>query len=158
MEIELTQGEIAIVDDEDYERAIAYKWHVSAGYKEIKYARTNIKIGRQRTTLSLHRFILQTHEDQEVDHINGDGLDNRKSNLRLCTHGQNQQNCRSFKNVKSKYKGVFPIGDKWTAHIYFNKKLRHLGYYCSENEAAKIYNLFAIKYFGQFARLNSVSS
>jgi hypothetical protein len=91
-----------------------------------------------------------------IDHKNHNGLDNRKTNLRKITHQQNMMNRRPSKNSTSKYKGVslFKRDKKWIAHICFNRILRYIGIFATEIEAAKAYNIFAKKYFGEYAYLN----
>ena len=156
-EISLTQGYIALIDDEDYEIVAQYKWYPRKHGKTC-YAITNIKndFGKYKT-VNLHHLIFGKKDGQIIDHINGDGLDNRKENLRFCSQSEN---CNNRHNTwgKSKYKGVHwhPINNKWVARIQVKKKRLHLGCYVSEKEAALAYNKAAIKYFGEFARLNEV--
>jgi len=106
--------------------------------------------------IRMHRLILKAQKGQQVDHINGNGLDNRKDNLRFCTSSQNYQNSRKRKNCSSKYKGVWwhKQSKKWQTGIVLNYKNYHLGYFTNEIEAAKAYDLTAAEFFGEFARLN----
>lgn len=92
-----------------------------------------------------------------VDHINHNTLDNRKCNLRVCTHGENNQHSHSRKNSSSKYKGVFLFkqNGKWAAQIQTGKSKYHLGYYENEIDAAVAYNNAAKKHHGAFAMLNN---
>lgn len=111
-------------------------------------------------TKSLHRDILQPNSTQLVDHINGNTLDNRKSNLRLCTKSENNFNVTTNrKNNTSGYKGVSwnKQQNKWKAYIQYNKKNIFLGYFLLASEAAKVYNKAAVKYHGNFANLNKVN-
>ncbi len=106
----------------------------------------------------MHRKIINVPKDLQTDHINNNGLDNRKINLRLCTNSQNSQNRRHYTNKSSKYKGVswHKFKKKWRAQIGLNKKRIHLGYFEAEKEAAKIYNKEAKELFGDFAYINSI--
>jgi len=161
-EISLSQDKIAFVDDEDYERVSQYKWHV----KKPKNSRTYYAIREfyldgERTTQSMHNFIMNTPEGVEIDHKEHDGLNNQKNGLRIVTHKQNLQNQQKPLTYKgkppsSKYKGVCwdKQRKKWQAHIKVNRKKIHLGRFDAEIEAAKVYDSAAIKYFGEFAKLN----
>jgi hypothetical protein len=104
----------------------------------------------------MHRQILGAPPGQQVDHINGDTLDNRRVNLRLATHGQNQHNRGKYRNNKSGYKGVSwdKAAGKWRAQIKFNNKKYNLGRYHDPIEAALAYDAAAIRLHGAFARLN----
>lgn len=157
--IPLTQGKFAIVDNEDFKRLSTYKWQVKLD-KHVWYARafSAMKDGK-REWLSMHRIILglTKGDKQQSDHINHNGLDNRRCNLRICTCGQNLQNQRpQIKNKTSKYKGVSWRRDRkfWTAKIQLNKKRISAGNYQSEIDAAKAYNQKAMELFGDFACLN----
>ena len=110
----------------------------------------------------MHNMIMQPPKDLRVDHINHNKLDNRRSNLRLCTKQQNQWNRRKVvKNTTSKYKGVCwaKKNNKWQASLEFQKDKKrqsiYLGQFISEVEAAKAYNEAAIKHFGEFAKINT---
>jgi len=104
----------------------------------------------------MHRLIMDPPRGYVVDHINGDGLDNRRANLRLATHAQNGRNRRKIKKGISKYKGVSweESTGKWRALIHVDRKKISLGCYKDEVTAAKVYDKAAKKYHGEFARLN----
>jgi len=134
-----------IVDEDDYEEVIGHGWCYSGGYA---LARMNKK------TVMLHRFILElSNEDGKVDHINHNGLDNRKCNLRVVSNSHNASN-RAPYSSKSKYKGVRPRNKKWEAFITHNKKQRYLGVFSTEEDAARAYDYHASTLFGEFAYLN----
>lgn len=154
--IPLTQGEFAIIDPEDFDRVSKLTWHLLDQKIISKYAITNIKINGKNTTMRMHRFIMNAHESIKYDHINGNGLDNRKSNLRVCTPSQNTMNAPPQRNGTSKFKGVFWDNqkNKWACKIKFNGKSIHIGFYNNEIDAAKAYDLNAIEYFKNFARPN----
>lgn len=147
----VTRYEI-ILDDSDY---ILYKnttWHVRISRPSGNlYAQNN-------KSQQLHRLIMDAPKGKDVDHINGNGLDNRRCNLRLCSRADNCKNRRLSKNNRSGYNGVSWYRDRnqWRAKIQLNHKTIALGYYKNPVDAAKAYNQAAIKYFGEFARLNSV--
>lgn len=147
------QGKYAIVDDEDYERVMKYKWHVShAGYPVRK---ATVSKGKERTLL-LHRFIMNMDfgNNLEIDHINRDTLDAQKQNLRICTTAENKRNRSINKNKIVGFKGVHKEGRGWRAVIYFNGKKYNLGTYLLQKDAALAYDRAARKYFGEFACLN----
>ncbi len=147
----LPQGKYAIVDDEDFERVNQFKWHLAV---KSTYAATWIK----RKKILLHIFIMNPPIGMEVDHKNGDTLDNRKKNLRICTKKQNVTNQDIHKNNTSGYKGVslYKLTNKWRAYICPNGKFISLGHFEDKRSAAKAYNKAAIKYFGEYAFLNQI--
>lgn len=156
--IPLTQGKFAIIDTEDFERVNQYKWQVAKRgrffYATAYLGKRNGKYVRQY----MHRFILNALPEQLLDHINYNGLNNRKSNLRFCSKSQNAANSIGGKNRKSRYKGVYWQKDrkKWAADIRISNKTIHLGRFKKESEAGYAYNQAAIRYFDTFARLNEV--
>lgn len=142
--IPLSQGKVTLVDDEDYDWLNQWKWCADAGKNNIMYAIRKENIGRidgkyKRKKIRLHRAIIGAKKGEIVDHINGDGLDNRKTNLRIVTHRQNCQNLHI--NKTSEYPGVsFDRSKrKWAAHIRINKKTKFLGNFNSEIEAFNTY-------------------
>ena len=151
--IPLTQGKFAIVDAEDYDRFNKYKWHASKNHR-IFYAKTQ----RPSRLLPMHRIILNAPPHLVVDHINHNGLDNRKANLRLCTRAQNNRNARPRiqRNKRSKYKGVSFDKNRnlFKALIQHNKKVHYLGSFKNETDTAKAYDKKAKELFGEFAYLN----
>lgn len=155
-EIKLTQGKVAIVDDEDYEWLNQWKWYADK-YKDTFYVKRRCYLsGGSGKSLYMHRVIMNPTGKQKVDHKLGNGLDNRKKNLRICTHRQNICNTRKKDNSSSKYLGVFldKKRNEWLAAIGVNYKVLYLGRYKKESDAAKAYNEAAKKYHGEFARLN----
>jgi hypothetical protein len=149
--IPLTQGKFAIVDVADYERLSCYKW---CAQKKVTcyYARRQAK-GR---VVLMHHMILDIPAGMVCDHKNHNGLDNRRSNLRVCTPTQNMQNSRPREGGTSRYKGVFWDSQKrkWRAKIGHNRRLIHIGYFDYEQDAAIAYDDKAVELFGEFACLN----
>lgn len=160
-EILLTQGMAAIVDDEDYDYLNQWKWYYrkSKG-KKTGYALRNQSIGYgKQKNIQMHRVILgYSGATLQVDHINSNGLDNRKANLRLCTPNGNIQNQGLRICNKTGFKGVYFRKDlkKWQVHITSDRKRIHLGYHEDKEAAALAYNEAALKYHGEFARLNNI--
>lgn len=146
----------ALVDDEDYEQLSGRKWQVllrCSGRGGSIYARS----GKQM----MHHLIFGKPKVGEVDHINGNGLDNRRSNLRLATRSQNQAACRNNqKRGASGYRGVFISTSrlkkpKWFSAISHNGKQIYLGFFDNPADAANAYDKAARKLFGEFAQTNS---
>ena len=169
-EIQLTKGQVALVDDEDYERINKYKWLAKYDKKmnsyyatRTNYLRENGKLKKENVVMT--RFIMNVNDSKiQIDHIvSGDTLNNQKFNLRAATPSQNQQNQRKQRRQKSsKYKGVNwqKRDKKWVSKINFNKTRINLGYFPATEEgeiaaaAAKAYDKKAIELFGEFALLN----
>lgn len=157
-EIPLTQGKVTLVDKEDYEFLSQWKWFARKNGINWYASRQSKKDDGSPKTINMHSIILNPPKGMEIDHINGDGLDNRRSNLRLCFKFQNQRNSKLRLCSSSGYKGVSFSKDrkKWRADIRIHGKLKNLGFFLSKEEAAIAYNKAAIKEFGEFAKLNEV--
>lgn len=158
-QILLTRGKFALVDNADYAWLSQWKWFASQT-RFLYYARRGTPVVKdKRAGENMHRLILglQPGDKRQCDHIDGDGLNNQRSNLRICTATQNQQNTRKQKSGSSRYKGVsrYPGNRKWRSQIQVSGKTIHLGYFSSEKAAAIAYNQAALKHFGEFAYLNS---
>lgn len=139
------------IDEEYYDQLISFTWHINSD----GYAVTQ----RQKQKIKMHRLIMDVNDPSiQIDHINGNKLDNRKANLRLCTNQQNCRNVTKRTNNKSGYKGVVwhKASNKWLAKITVNKIVKYLGIFENKDMAAKAYNNAAIKYFGEFALLNEI--
>lgn len=106
--------------------------------------------------LFLHRVIMNAQAGELIDHLNDNPLDNRRSNLRRCTHGQNRQRSRTKPQGSSSYVGVSVHGNKFNAKIWFNNKCYYIGTYETEIAASKAYDQKAIELFGEYAKINHV--
>lgn len=150
----LSQGKFAQVDDEDFEYLNQFKWSYNHGY-----AKRGIKINGKWTGIRLHQEIMKPVNGISIDHIDRDGLNNQRSNLRLCNQSQNNMNqCKQHKFTSSQFKGVsYHNGCKlWTSNINLDGKRYHLGTYKTQESAAISYNHMAKELYGKFARLNVV--
>lgn len=155
--IPLTQGHEVLVDEDDYEVLAKLKWHASANRNGNVYACRDVKIDGIKMRLKMHRVIMDAPSDLLVDHINHNSLDNRKSNLRICTKSENMRNrSGACRGASSSYLGVAwcAEGNCWQVGINVDGKRRALGRYNSEIEAAKVYDRAARKFFGAFASPN----
>ena len=151
-EIPLTKGAVALVDDEDFEYLSQMNWYLhSGGYAAARHPQT-------KKLTYMHREILRPSENEQVDHINRNRLDNRRSNLRKCTRTENMRNVKGAGDT-SEYKGVsYKKGRKkpWRARIHVSENQIILGDFSTEVEAAFAYDLAAKEHFGEFAYLNGV--
>ena len=154
--IKLTQGKTTVVDDEDFVKFGHLKWHYSHG-------RAMRRDGyKKKINYWLHREIMGNPEGLVVDHINGNPLDNRKSNLRICTQSQNARNVsKTIRKTSSIYKGVYYAErnkNKWQAYIGGQNKTKriNLGSFKTEKEAALAYNKAALEIYGEFANINII--
>ena len=151
--IQLTGGKVAIVDDEDFEELNRYKWHYCEGYAiRADYS------GGKRQVIRMHRVVTSAPPNFLVDHINGEGIDNRRSNLRLCTHGENQMNRDRPKSSTSGYSGVnyHRASGKWQCRVQSNGKRHDLGLFDNKHDAARMYNFWCVDLHGKFARPNKI--
>ncbi len=151
--IKLNKGRYATVDVEDYEKLARYDWQLY----ESKCGNFYAVRSENGLLVKMHRVVMNAPAGFLVDHKSGNGLDNRKANLRIVTAAQNSYNMRKrTKTCSSKYKGVSKVkkNNKWRAYININSKYKHLGYFDNEIDAAGAYDEAAKKYFGEFAKLN----
>ena len=172
MDIKLACGKIAQIDEEDIGLFEGHRnWRAYSNGHHNWYVRRFTRINKKVKIIHLHREIMGVTDIKIViDHIDGNGLNNQKSNLRACTHAQNMQNSRSKSDKKSsKYKGVslnkykakcreggVKIRKRWGARITHNNKRIYIGGFSTEIEAALAYNKKAIEYHGEFACLNEI--
>lgn len=153
--IGLTKGKICLVDDDVFEEVSKHKWYFHVTSKAGRgYAARREKLTKK--FIYMHRIITNAQRGLDVDHINNDTLDNRRSNLRVCTRKENLRNSLKNKDYKySKYRGVTKIGKKYWA-VFMGGVKRYVGIYNSEVEAALAYNKEATKRYGEYAKLNEV--
>ncbi|WP_280755930.1 HNH endonuclease [Paenibacillus sp. LBL] len=147
-----------LFDVDDFSLISQHTWCVSE-VKGNRYIQTRIVRNGKETTIRIHRLILGPDNQLVVDHINHDCLDNRKENLRLCSHSKNIRNRTKRIAGTSKYKGVYFYKNlnKWKAQIEIKGKKKHLGYFENEQDAAVAYNKAAAFYFGEYAHLNHIA-
>lgn len=153
--ISLSQGKVALVDDEDFALLSQYKWSAAKGHNNYYAVRG---VGRGKKLVKMHRFVLKPKYGMMVDHIDRNGLNNQRSNLRLSTNSQNQANRSNVRGCANKFKGVYKEkGMKnWRARIESHGKKHNIGYFQNEVDAAKAYNYAAKLLFGNFAYLNPI--
>ena len=145
------------VSPEDAEKVLLHKWSFTNGPDGRDYVRSIDRSTRPPRQIKLHRYLLDAPEGMQVDHINGDPLDNRRENLRLATASQNQANRRKREAATSIYKGVswHKKAGKWRATIGIgNGKQEHLGFYDDPKIAATAYDVRALQLWGAYASLN----
>jgi len=155
--IPVSRNLLALLDDEDYELISKWKWSALPG-KNTFYARRLVAVrgtGKRKNIL-MHRLVTNVGDDKEVDHRDGNGLNNQKSNLRICNPSQNSQNCQRYKNNTSGVKGVSFRKDRgvWVAEITCSGKKYYLGYFQNINDALLAYNNAAKQLHGEFAKPN----
>lgn len=155
-EIELTQGKVAFVDDEDYEELSKYSWSVRKGHTTCYAQRADKHPDGRHKIVLMHRQIMNAGAEVEVDHRNHNGLDNTRANLRIATRAENQHNRKSERNSTSRFKGVhWHSGHRrWFARITIGGKVKHIGSFVDEEEAARAFDSVALKLHGEFAYLN----
>ena len=154
--IPLSQNKMVIVDSDDAARVKAFDWYAHESRGKFYAARqTRVDLNKQKRVF-LHKWLIDAPDDMLVDHINGDSLDCRRSNLRLCTQAQNVRNVPLYKNSTSGYKGVSQVVStgRWMAYVNFDGERHNLGHYTTPKEAARAYDAKARELHGEFARLN----
>ena len=149
----------ALVDDEDFEELNQYRWSV-AKRRAVFYAQRNLRLDNKRVTVFMHTQIIKAHQGLEIDHIDGNGLNNQRSNLRTCTSEENKMNRGKFVNNTSGFKGVswHKPAMKWRAQINANGKTTHLGLFATKELAYEAYISACIKYHGEFAHKQIANS
>lgn len=159
-QIPLTRGMSALVDDEDYDELIKHKWHASSDSYNIYACRTTYSEGHKHHNLLMHRVIMGDISGIMYDHIDGNGLNNQKLNLRIVTHTQNTRNRKNNSIGSSRYKGVYWGNQlqRWVAKIRGSKNQIYIGSFKVEEEAARAYNKKAVELFGEYARLNIIDT
>lgn len=155
MEVPLSRGQVALIDDADWELIKDYSWFAVKPHKVYYAVGHKPMINGIRKKIKMHRLIMNAPPGQQVDHINGNGLDNRRENLRLATKSQNQWNRHNACGT-SKYKGVCwaTSQGQWKASIRKFGKRVNLGFFDDEVDAARAYDAAAKELFGDFANLN----
>ena len=150
--IKLPHNKYTLVDDEDYDNLNQFRWSLNSNNYVSRYGYLNGK----KTFITLHRYLMNPPKGMQVDHVNGDRLNNQTFNLRVCTQSQNCTNRKASKIPNSGYRGVEKHGDRWRSRIKINQKHIHLGVFDTKEEAALAYNKAAMAYFGEYARLNNL--
>jgi hypothetical protein len=153
--IKLSKGQVALVDDADFEWLNELKWQYH--YRGYAYSQTYLGGGRANPKYKkiwMHRLITDCPTDKIVDHINRDRLDNRRSNLRTCTQAQNQMNADIRCTNTSGYRGVSRLSGKWSARIRIDGVRKFLGLFDTPEEASKAYQAVAVKHYGEFITNN----
>lgn len=154
-QIQLTQGKVSLVDDDMFEYLNQWKWCAAKNQGRWYAIRSEGTKPFQRT-IRMHRVVINPGPDTDVDHKDGNGLNNQRYNLRECIHIKNSANRSKNINNISGYKGVYwnEKAKKWHAQIMVSYKRIHLGLFQNPGDAARAYDEAAKKYFGEFARFN----
>jgi len=157
-EIELSQGQVTLVDDDMFEELNEHTWYAMWEGRHWYAVRKSPSIDGKQHTIYMHRVVTNAQPGQQVDHANRNGLHNWRANLRLCTGTQNRANSKKRAGCSSKYKGVCwdKHAGKWMAQIRVSGEQIYLGYFVNEIEAAFAYNKAATKHFGEFARSDTL--
>lgn len=154
-EIELTKGKVAIVDDEDFEWLSQWKWNCN----KREYARRKGRVSdgdRCGKYVAMHREIVHCPDGYVVDHIDGNTLNNQKSNLRICTQKDNVRNSSNYSSMMGNYKGVTKREKSFMVRIGVDFDRIYIGRFSDEIAAANAYNYYAKIYHGEFAKVNDV--
>lgn len=157
--ISLSGGFAAVVDDEDYAHLVRHKWRAQIDKRNVYACRLRSKAecadGRPQKVYMHRQILWVTDRRTDIDHVNQDGLDNGRSNLRICSRSENNGNRRKYGGT-SQYKGVSwdAKNGKWLAQIHLGNRRRYLGRFLEEADAARAYDDAALVQWGEFARLN----
>lgn len=154
-EIKLTRGKIALVDDDDFEYLNQWKWYTEPFFNTF-YARKSTRNKRGNIKTRMHSLLMKPKEGFVIDHIDRNGLNNQKSNLRICKSHDNLTNCPKRIDSKNKYKGVRILKHLKTNPYEARIKNLYLGCFPTEADAARAYNKAAIEHFDKFAYLNVI--
>lgn len=152
--VPLTRGAFALVDAADVNRVRGRCWHLHADPGKPQYARGQFVVGGTKVRIYMHRFLFDVSGKTQVDHKDGDGLNNRRSNLRVATQTQQNANSRLRSDNASGFRGVGRKRGKWRAYIGTRDGLQHLGHFETPIEAAKAYDTAARRIYGDRACLN----
>lgn len=154
--VPLTKGKYAFIDIEDYDLVSEHSWHASlAKSNNSYYAKTNVRINGKQRSMSMHKLLMNPKKGMVVDHINGNTLDNRRCNLRICTQADNAKNSKTPKSNTSGYKGIVKKSStRWQAIITSDGKRINLGSFPTPEEAYAAYCKAALELHGEFARLS----
>lgn len=156
VEVPLTKGKVAKIDRADMLIIGGFRWQAYKAKTGTWYCCRSAYPDGKKHTVRMHRWIMQPGSGLVVDHINGDGLDNRRANLRICTHQQNITNHVRPPRARSGLRGASQFGGRgrWQARIRHNEKIIHLGAFDTAEEAARAYDRAAHSLRGKFATLN----
>jgi len=158
-EIKLTQGKAALVDDDMFDYLNQWKWRYLKGkHERTGYAVRNEGNRHNRKMIRMHVVIMKPPPGMEIDHVDLNGCNNQRYNLRICTHSQNQMNINKRRDNTSGYKGVTwnKWHHSWYAFIRINGRRISLGYFYDPKDAARAYDCKAIELFGESARINDI--
>lgn len=150
MEIRLSGGEIARIDEADEYLVSGFRWRVCYRVAGNERFVASVTAKRFSETVLMHRLLMQACAGVEVDHIDGNPLNNSRSNLRLCTHAENMRNRRMHRNNRTGLKGVYPAEGRWRAQIRVDGRKVNLGYFDSPINAHLAYAAASEKYHGKF--------
>ena len=156
--IPLTQGKHAIIDNDDWELVSGYNWRLTKPVRGIQYATVTVGKKGHRHSLRMHHLIVgKPPKGFDVDHIDGDTMNNTRANLRVCTHAQNCQNSRTRSDNTSGYRGVYlhKQSGLWHARIHANGVKYSLQYHETPELAYEAYCKAAVKLHGEFARIST---
>jgi hypothetical protein len=152
-EIPLTQGKVALVDDDDFAYLSQFKWYAQKNFNTF-YAQRHVRVNGRQYHISMHRVVACTSVGMHTDHIDGNGLNNTKANLRSCTNRENHYNTARPITATLPYKGISRANSKWRASLQVDRKLVYIGVFPTMEEAARAYDRRAKELWGEYARLN----